>query len=756
MSNRRLDRLTTRRTLRTSFAVLFAALVFGCAVPLHSPPTSSEPAGPPPSPLPGSSDGEPIEEVVVSGSRVPGSMTRAEQIRAKRRAPADQVLSSTLIDLAGSRGMSGAPEQVLSSVSADEEIWVITQPTTQPDATADTGPGTGAMVANIANDDQGPSRVPLPLEHTNVRASIDGYISSVNVRQQFHNPYQSKIEAVYLFPLPEKAAVSEFLMIIGERRIRGILREKKEAQAIYRAARAQGYRASLLVQHRPNVFEQKVANIEPGDSIDVDIRYFHTLAYSDGWYSFVFPTVVGPRYNPPGAADPIVAVPRKAGAAQGTGVTVPYLHPTERSAHDLSIDVAIDAGVAIEEITSTHSIETRSDAPETASVTLAERTTIPNRDFVLRFRVAGARLKTNLVTHRLENGGHGYFTMVLYPPSTVDDLDRQPMEMVFVIDCSGSMRGRPLKQAKAAVRAALNQLRADDTFQIIRFSDGASHFGPAPVPATARNLAEARTYLARLSGTGGTAMIEGVKAALGFPHDPQRLRFVSFMTDGYIGNDRQIIGAVHHQIGDSRVFSFGVGKSVNRYLLERMAKAGRGAAAYLGLQDSGADIMSAFFERISRPALTHLQADWGAMHVTDVYPSQLPDLFVGRPVVVTGRYTGEPQDVVVSGMLGNNTHQISMSAPSESGNNVELPRIWARLRIADLADRQTWQRERSDELATEITRTALDYQLMSDYTSFVAVDSAHRTAGTHGTTVHQALPMPDGVRYDTTVRANGR
>ena len=356
---------------------------------------------------------------------------------------------------------------------------------------------------------------PMPLEHTAVSASIDGFVSSVNVRQAFGNPFDSKIEAVYMFPLPQNAAVSEFVMIIGDRHIRGILREKDEAKRIYNAARSQGLRASLLVQHRPNVFEQRVANIEPGKTIDVDITYFSPLAYRDGWYSFVFPTVVGPRFNPPGSADPVAALPR--GTIPST-TAVSYLAPDERSGHDISINVTIDAGVSIEEVKSSHSIRS-SRNHGVMSVELSGGSTIPNRDFVLDFHVAGERMKSNLITHWDEEAGEGYFAMMLHPPRAEAALVRRPMELVFVLDCSGSMSGRPMLQAKSAMRSALGQLRPSDTFQIIRFSERASQLGRAPIPATPENVRRGPQFVTGLSGHGGTMMIEGIKAVLDFPHD---------------------------------------------------------------------------------------------------------------------------------------------------------------------------------------------------------------------------------------------
>ena len=652
----------------------------------------------------------------------------------------------------------------MPALAPAEELWIIATPgpstgvpTGMEDSARnpDTHPGSGALLATVIADDGDiagePVEVPLPLTHTAVQATLVGYVGTVDVTQHFENPFDEKIEAVYVFPLPEKAAVSEFVMTIGERRIRGILRERAAAEEIYREARAQGYRASLLTQHRPNVFEQKVANIEPGNRIDVDIRYFHTLAYRDGWYSFAFPTVVGPRYNPPGFADPVQALQRSHVEPVSQGAGIRYLRPEERSGHDISITVELDAGVELEALRASHEIdETRTEA-HAASIALANRTTIPNRDFVLDFKVAGDRIKANLLTHLDRERGEGYFTMMLYPPNDLEDLHRHPVEMVFVVDSSGSMEGAPIEQAREAMLEALDLLEPTDTFQIIRFSTDASQFGRIPVPATRDNVARAKRYVRSLHADGGTEMNEGVRAALGFAPDPERLRFVTFMTDGYIGNETEIIGEIHDLLGESRIFSFGVGDSVNRYLLERMAVIGRGAVAYLDLDDSGGEVMRLFFDRISHPALAHLEIDWGDMAVTEVYPSRLPDLFVGRPVIVTGKYLGQPGEPMVTGRAGGKSLEFAVPHDVKEDAHAFIPSIWARLRIADLSNRQTWDRDPYDELAGAIEKTALEYGLMSDYTAFVAVDASRRTAGSHGTTVHQAVPVPEGVRYQTTV-----
>lgn len=637
----------------------------------------------------------------------------------------------------------------LMSVNEDE-IWVIARlegdrPQAQgPDYQT---PGSGAMLVEIAD-----KKVPLPLKHTDVKGKVAGYIATVEVVQQFQNPFGEKIEAVYVFPLPQNAAVNEFIMVIGDRRIRGIIRERQEAERIYVEARRQGYVASLLTQERPNIFTQKVANIEPGKQIDVHVKYFSTLAYADGWYEFTFPMVVGPRFNPPCSTDGVGAVGRGHAGLSGQETEVQYLKPNERSGHDIALVLDLDAGVKIEEIAcSSHAIKKSRSGSEKAHVQLSPLDNIPNKDFVLRFKVAGDAIKSALVTHRDERGG--FFTLMLYPPADLQHAQRAPMEMVFVLDCSGSMDGRPIAKSKEAVQRALRTLGPDDTFQVVRFSVGASQFGPNPVPATPENVQRALAYVDSLQGEGGTMMIEGIRAALDFPHDPRRLRLVSFMTDGYIGNEIEILGEIHQRLGNARIFSFGIGSSVNRYLLDRMAKLGKGAVAYIGLDDSGTEAVDRFYDCISHPALTDVRIDWGNMEVSEVYPRQVPDLFVGRPIVLTGRFQGAaPTTIRVAGRVGQSEKEIRIpvefdaAAPTHPG----IACVWARKRIEDLATQCAY--DTNPNLPGEIKQVALQYGLMSAYTAFLAVDTSQTTAGDHGVTVAVPVPVPEGVRYDTTVQ----
>jgi Ca-activated chloride channel family protein len=636
----------------------------------------------------------------------------------------------------------------LLNVTADE-IWIIAKAETGKIVVDEDTPGSGAMLAKLPDEEK---EIPLPLKHTDVKGQISGYIATVEVTQQFHNPYEEKIEAVYVFPLPQNAAVNEFIMIIGERKIRGIIREREEAEQIYAEARRQGYTAALLTQERPNIFTQKVANIEPKKQIDVNIKYFSTLAYVDGWYEFIFPMVVGPRFNPPGSTDGVGAVAYGKTGISGQKTEVQYLKPGQRSGHDISLAVDIDAGVAIEEIScSSHVITNSTVSAEKRTVALSSLDSIPNKDFVLRYKVAGKTVKSALVTHHDQRGG--FFTLMLYPPDNLSYLKRAPMEMIFVLDCSGSMNGKPIAKAKDAITRALKQLQPGDTFQVIRFSNNASQLGPNPVPATPENIRRGLDYVESLDGSGGTMMIEGIKAALDFPHDPQRFRLVSFMTDGYIGNESEILAEVHNRLGDSRIFSFGVGSSVNRYLLDRMAKLGKGAVAYIGLDESAGEIIDMFYERISHPALADVAIDWGSLKVTDVYPAKVPDLFVGRPVILSGRFEGQRNTTIrVTGKVGNLDQEIAI--PFNLGDSGDthggIACVWARKKIETLASQATY--DRNSELPEQIKQVALEYGLMSAYTAFIAVDSSRQTGGEHGVTVAVPVPVPYGVRYDTTVQ----
>lgn len=681
--------------------------------------------------------------------------------------------------------MTAAPSSI-GQVRTGEELWIIEKevanartragaavrnpagyqlarqevPTTSPTDAADllvgenVIPGSGALMTRLPDSE---TPVPVPLKHTDVKASIAGYIATVDVTQQYHNPYSGKIEAVYVFPLPANAAVNEFLMTIGERKIRGIIREREEAEQIYKAARAQGHVALLMTQERPNVFTQKVANIEPGKQIDVNVKYFHTLEYVDGWYEYVFPMVVGPRFNPPGSTGGIGAVGRGDHGKSGQTTEVQYLRPSERSGHDISLAMHLDAGVEVEKIESrNHRVHVGdADAAKVKLVKLDDADTIPNEDFVLRYKVAGERVKSAVMAQR-DSKGDGYFTLMLFPPESLKDLPRKPLEMVFTLDVSGSMSGKPIEQSKAAIRYALNHMRPDDTFNIVRFAGASEQMAPHAVSANQENVSAGLQYINSMQAGGGTMMIEGIRRSLAVSPSADRSRFVAFLTDGYIGNEPEILREIHQLRQNTRIFSFGVGSSPNRYLLDHMAKFGAGSAAYLSLNDNAEQIMADYFNRIAHPALTDLKIDFGGMNVSEVYPQKLPDLFVGRPVILTGKFTGPlsgrgDATVKVRGKVGGEMREITLPVNLEDGaaTHAGIKSVWARGKIADLFDRTTY--ESNPDLPAEVKQVALEHGLMSAYTAFVAVDSSMKTAGNHGTTVAMPVPVPEGVRYETTV-----
>jgi len=406
--------------------------------------------------------------------------------------------------------------------------------------------------------------------------------------------------------------------------------------------------------------------------------------------------------------------------------------------------------VAIESIESpTHAVSITRSGEAGAYVPLRPLHTIPNRDFVLRWGVAGADLKTAMLTHADERGT--YFTMMIVPPAEIAGVERAPMEMVFVLDCSGSMEGQPLSLARQAVKRALRSMRPDDTFQIIRFAKNAAQFESQPVAATPDNIARGLRYLDGLQAGGGTNMIHGIRSALAFDHDDSHVRSVVFLTDGYIGNESDILGEIGRNLGDTRIFSFGIGSSPNRYLLQRMADMGGGVASFIGLDASRVDAMDEYFEITSHPAMHNLAIDLDG--AAEVYPANLPDVFVGRPVFAHGRLDGAmKQSPRVSGRVGGETVEIACNW-SGHRDHAALPQVWARARIRDLMDRMSWSTEHG--LADRVRETALAYNLASAFTSFLAVDSSRVTEGDHGTRVHVPVPVPEGVRYDTTVGAGG-
>lgn len=549
-----------------------------------------------------------------------------------------------------------------------------------------------------------------PLKHTTVKAEISGFISRVRVVQEFENNFNEPIEAVYIFPLPNDAAVDDMTMRIGERVVRGRIMKREDARTIYETAKTEGKTAALLDQERPNVFTQSIANILPNEKITVEISYVATLKYEDGAYEVVFPMTVAPRYNPSTTTD--------------ASKISPPVAVKDRAGHEVSIEINLDAGVPVEEIRSvSHEIETVNQIANKATVRLKNEKTIPNKDFVLRYDVSGKRIEDALLTHRDERGG--YFTLIVQPPDQPPIEDVTPKEIVFVLDTSGSMGGFPIEKAKEAMRLSLENLYPQDTFNLITFAGDTEILFDQPVPATPANLERARQFLESRSGAGGTEMMKAIKAALE-PSDSQtHVRVVCFMTDGLIGNENEIIAEVQKH-PNARVFSFGIGNSVNRSLLDKIAEEGRGEAEYVTLAEEGSRAAKKFYERVRTPLLTDISIDWNGLPVADVYPKfekRRLDLFSAKPIVVFGRYTkGASGTIRLRGKVAGQDYvrEIPVNFPESIAANDSLATLWARTRINELTS-QDYKGEQK-EIQEAITNVGLEYHLLTQYTSFVAVE----------------------------------
>jgi Ca-activated chloride channel family protein len=391
-------------------------------------------------------------------------------------------------------------------------------------------------------------------------------------------------------------------------------------------------------------------------------------------------------------------------------------------------------------------VVTERPAASRAIVRLKDKDVIPNKDFVLKYDVAGGKIEDAVLAHRGERGG--FFSVFLQPPDKVSVEDVTPKELVFVLDTSGSMSGFPIEKAKETMRLALDSMNPQDTFNLITFSGDTHVLFPAPVPATRENLRRAQEFLESRRGSGGTEMMKAIRAALAPTESQKHIRIVCFMTDGYVGNDAEIIAEIQ-KYSQARVFSFGIGSSVNRYLLDKMAEAGRGEVEYVSLKDDGSAAAKRFHERVRNPLLTDIQIEWSGLPVTDVYPARIPDLFDAKPIVLTGRYTGPVKGAlrIRARYAGNPiTREIPVNLPaSESKHNV-LATLWARTRV----DALTHAAPSHDTASTreEITKLGLDYNLMTPFTSFIAVEETIVTDGTVPRRVDVPVEIPEGVSYE--------
>ncbi len=588
----------------------------------------------------------------------------------------------------------------------------------------------------------------FPLKHTEVKAKVAGNVSRVEVTQTFENPFSDPLEAVYVFPLPDEAAVDDMEIKIGDRIIKGNIKKREEAQEIYERARREGRTAGLLEQERDNIFTQSLANIKPGEQIDVTIRYTDSLKFESGNYEFVFPMVVGPRYIPGNPIPPSgVDTDRVPDASR---ITPPVLRPGTRSGHDINVSVEIDAGVPISDIRSTsHQITTQRQG-NIFKIELAKEDNIPNKDLILRYRIAGNNTEATVLTQSDDKGGH--FAVYLIPALRYRSNEIVPKDVVFLMDTSGSQRGDPLVKSKELMRRFINGLNPRDTFTIIDFANTTQQLSSIPLPNTAENRAKAMAYIDALDANGGTELLNGIRAVLNFPPAQEgRLRSVVLLTDGYIGNENEVIAEVQRNLKPgNRLYGFGVGSSVNRFIINRLAEVGRGTAQVIRQDEPTQEVAEKFFRQINNPVLTNIQVSWqGTGESPTIYPLAAPDLFANQPLVLFGKKSDKTNGNlrIIGTAVGGRRYEKTLPVNFNSSGNSAIAQLWGRAKIKDLMNQMFGGETKSGVDA--VTETALTYRLLSQYTAFVAVSEEVRV-NPDGTRQRVQVPveLPQGVSYE--------
>lgn len=571
----------------------------------------------------------------------------------------------------------------------------------------------------------------LPLKETRADVAISGVMAHVKVTQVYKNEGTKPIEAIYIFPGSTRAAVFAMRMTVGERTIVAEIQKKEDARKIYEDAKAAGKTASLLEQQRPNVFQMNVANVLPGDTIKVEMDYVEGLQAEDGSYEFVYPAVVGPRYT------------GESNQAEGFTAT-PYTKEGEKPSYGWDVSVRLDGGMKIQRVTSTsHPISTSFPAENLADITLTNKGAAGTKDFVLKYQLSGKTVQTGVLL--LPGEKENFFLAMVQPPERVAAADRPRREYVFIVDVSGSMHGFPIDTAKTVMNGLLDGMGPDDTFNILCFSGGNMVLSPESLPVTPANVGKAKDFMANMRGGGGTEILGALREALAMKTVKGFARTFVAVTDGYVSVEPQVFRTIRENLGEASFFAFGIGSSVNRHLIEGMARMGMGEPLIVMHGDDAVEKAAKFKAYIESPVLTDIKVGFQGFDAYDVEPVAVADLYAQRPVMVFGKYKGKAQGTItVSGVTGKGafSQTLEVARATASKHNEALRYLWARHKIATLADYQ--QYERGSSFEAEITQLGLDYNLMTAYTSFVAVDE--RVRNTNGsTTVKQPLPLPEGV-----------
>lgn len=602
----------------------------------------------------------------------------------------------------------------------------------------------GSPYLRVLSDQPAADRVPL--KETRADIDVAGVIAHVKVTQVYQNEGTRPLEAIYVFPGSTRAAVFGMRMTVGTRTIVAKINEKNAARQIYEKAKAQGKTASLLEQERPNVFQMNVANILPGDLIKVELDYVELLVPESGVYELVYPTVVGPRYDGGSNSSAPNGGTPKGGEEWAQN---PYLTKGSAEPFKTSISAKLRAGMPIQAVTSpSHKITPNYLAQDSVSMEIQEPNA-GNRDFVLRYRLAGNAVESGVLLFPGQE--ESFFLMMMQPPKQVELADMPAREYIFILDVSGSMIGYPLNITKTLMRELFRGLRPQDRFNVMTFSGGNAVLSERSLPATAENLKHAMEVIDRQQGGGATEILPAMQRALSMPRTPGMSTSMIVATDGYVTVEKETFDTIAQNLGKANLFSFGIGSSVNRFIIEGMAHAGMGEPFVVLKPDQAEDVSTKLKRMIESPVLTDISVRYEGFEAYDVEPLSVPDLFAERPVVVFGKYRGQPRGrITVTGKGGRGTFQQSLNIDEgrASKGNEALKYLWARHKIMRLADQGHLTRDAGTQ--AEVTRLGLKYNLMTEYTSFVAVDETVRNQGGDSTTVNVPLPLPQGVENSAT------
>ena len=577
----------------------------------------------------------------------------------------------------------------------------------------------------------------LPLKSTQVAVKVSGVIADVRVTQHYRNEGDTPIEARYVFPASTRAAVTAMTMRVGDRVVQAQIREKQAARREYDGARREGKSASLLEQHRPNVFQMSIANVMPGDEIAVDLQYSESIVPTDGVYHFVFPTVVGPRYN---------GAPGRESHQAETWIAQPTLRAGIPAKAAFGMSVEVSGPVPVQELRSpTHRLDVSGAGEHSVRATLGASVEHADRDVVIEYRLAGREIASGVLLH--EGPEESFFLAMIEPPVRVPTAAIVAREYVFVLDVSGSMHGFPIETAKTLLRGLVAGLRATDTFNIIPFAGGHSKLASQSLPATKENVDAAIRFINAQRGSGSTELLAALRAALALPSDVDRARSFVVITDGYVSIEKAAMDLVRANLGTANVFAFGIGSSVNRHLIEGLARAGRGESFVVLNAGAAAVEADRFRAYVEAPVLTHIRIAFRGFDAYDVDPPQVPDLFAQRPIVLTGKFRGAPVgSIEIDGMTASGAFHRSIDVAAAGASRREAPALatlWARSRIATLGDYQKLVNDSA--AAREITALGLKYGLLTDYTSFIAIDHVVRNPTGQQTSVDQPQVLPAGV-----------